>query len=165
MSNLAFHQQPAERLIDVTLDPVSIVRSANPRVERERQIAIYDLLDENFFALVDQHAGPYRLVLGNLNSRLVFHVHNESSQPLASHALPLAPLKRIMRDYFNLCASYDDAIRSAPPSHLQMLDNGRRKLHDEGGRTLAERLAAKIKVDHNTGRRLFTLICSLQWRG
>ncbi len=29
----------------------------------------------------------------------------------------------------------------------------------------AKRLEGKIKVDHDTARRLFTLICALHWKG
>ena len=165
MSSPAFKHLPQERLIEVTLDPRSIARSAHPNVERERQTAIYDLLDDNFFELVGQSAGPYRLMLGSLNARLVFHVHNETGQPLISHDLPFAPLRRIIRDYFIMCDTYQEAIKSAPPPRIQEIDNGRCKLHDEASRTLAQRLADKITVDHNTARRLFTLICSLYWKG
>jgi len=165
MSSPAFKHLPQERLIEVTLDPRSIARSANPNVERERQIAIYDLLDDNFFELVGQSAGPYRLTLGSLNARLLFHVQDETGQTLTAHNLPFAPLRRIVRDYFIMCEAYQEAIKSAPPPRIQEIDRSRCKLHDEAGRTLVQRLADKITVDHNTGRRLFTLICSLHWKG
>ncbi|MGI9424510.1 MAG: UPF0262 family protein, partial [Hyphomicrobiaceae bacterium] len=64
-----------------------------------------------------------------------------------------------------VCDSYYDAIKSAPPSRIQAIDMGRRSLHDEGSKTLTERLEGKITLDHDTARRLFTLICSLHWKG
>ena len=79
--------------------------------------------------------------------------------------LSLTPLKRIMKDYFLICESYYEAIRTAPPSRIQAIDMGRRGLHDEGSRTLQERLAGKITLDIDTARRLFTLICALHWKG
>jgi uncharacterized protein (UPF0262 family) len=42
---------------------------------------------------------------------------------------------------------------------------GRRALHDDGSKLLVERLKGKITVDHDTARRLFTLICALHWKG
>ena len=41
---------------------------------------------------------------------------------------------------------------------------GRRGIHNDGSTTLMERLKGKIDVDLDTARRLFTLICVLQWR-
>ncbi len=92
-------------------------------------------------------------------------VNNEADQAVVTHMLSLTPLKRIMKDYFMICESYYEAIRTAPPSRIQAIDMGRRGLHDEGSRTLLERLAGKITVDLDTARRLFTLICALHWKG
>ena len=41
----------------------------------------------------------------------------------------------------------------------------RRGLHNEGSNELQERLAAKIAMDFDTARRLFTLLCILHIRG
>ena len=153
------------RLIDVTLDNASIARSANPNIDHERQVAIYDLLDANSFELEGRDEGPYKLVLGTLNDRLVFSIYNEGGEQLVDHVLSFTPLKRIVRDYFIVCDSYYEAIKSAPPSRIQAIDMGRRGLHDEGSKILIERLQGKVKIDHDTARRLFTLICSLHWKG
>ena len=161
-------QQPSQdrqRLIDITLDPTSIARSSNANVDHERQVAIYDLLDNNHFGLVGRDDGPYKLVLATLNDRLVFNVLSQNDEPLVAHVFSFTPLKRIIRDYFIVCDSYYEAIKSAPPSRIQAIDMGRRSLHDEGSKTLTERLEGKITVDHDTARRLFTLICSLHWKG
>jgi uncharacterized protein (UPF0262 family) len=95
----------------------------------------------------------------------VLTVNNEANEAVVTHMLSLTPLKRIMKDYFMICESYYEAIRTAPPSRIQAIDMGRRGLHDEGSRTLLERLAGKIAVDLDTARRLFTLICALHWKG
>ena len=42
---------------------------------------------------------------------------------------------------------------------------GRRGIHNEGAQILAERLEGKIETDYDTARRLFTVICALQFRG
>ena len=165
MSEQGPQSNQSGRLIDVTLDSASIARSANPNIDHERQVAIYDLLDTNSFELEGRDEGPYKLVLGTLNDRLVFSIYNEDGEQLVDHVLSFTPLKRIVRDYFIVCDSYYEAIKSAPPSRIQAIDMGRRGLHDEGSKVLIERLQGKVKIDHDTARRLFTLICSLHWKG
>jgi uncharacterized protein (UPF0262 family) len=146
-------------------DDASIGR-ATPDVEHERAVAIFDLLEENSFAPVnDETGGPYRLTLSVAEQRLVFNVAREGGEPVAIHMLSLTPFKRVVKDYFMICESYYDAIRTASPSHIEAIDMGRRGLHNEGSQTLQDRLAGKIEVDFDTARRLFTLICVLHWRG
>jgi uncharacterized protein (UPF0262 family) len=79
--------------------------------------------------------------------------------------LSLTPFRRVIKDYFLICESYFKAIRNAPPSQIEALDMGRRGLHDEGSVLLRERLSGKIAVDHDTARRIFTLICVLHLKG
>jgi len=152
------------RLVAITLDEKSTATS-NANIEHEREVAIFDILEGNFFSLDGRDDGPYTLNLRLVEDRLVFTVGNEVGQALVTHMLSLTPLKRIMKDYFLVCESYYEAIRSAPPSRIQAIDMGRRGLHDEGSQTLLERLAGKITVDLDTARRLFTLICALHWKG
>ena len=59
-----------QRLVSVTLDEASIGRS-NADVEHEREVAIYDLLEQNSFAPVGHDGGPYALHLGISGNRLV----------------------------------------------------------------------------------------------
>ena len=80
------------------------------------------------------------------------------------HVLSLSPFRMIVRDYFMICESYYAAIRQSTPSQIEALDMGRRGLHDEGSRLLRERLSGKVDTDHDTARRLFTLICALHRR-
>ncbi len=154
-------EKPLTRLIDVVLDEGSIA-PRGPDVEHERRIAIFDLLEENSFAPTNATApGPYRLKLAVQENRLVFEVQLEDGAAHATHVLSLTPLKRVIRDYFVVCETYYQAIRAASPSQIEAIDMGRRGLHDEGSQLLAERLNGKIAVDHDTARRLFTLICAL----
>lgn len=148
------------RLVDVVLDENSIA-PRGPDVEHERRIAIFDLLEQNHFAPAGSASGPYRLRLAIQENRLVFEVQLEAGDPHATHVLSLTPLKRVIRDYFVVCESYYQAIRAASPSQIEAIDMGRRGLHDEGSQALMERLNGKIEVDHDTARRLFTLICAL----
>lgn len=148
------------RLIDVVLDEASIAHRG-PDVDHERRIAIFDLLETNHFAPAGSDGGPYRLRLAVQENRLVMEISHEDGATHATHVLSLTPLKRIIRDYFVVCESYYQAIRAASPSQIEAIDMGRRGLHDEGSQVLKERLNGKIAVDHDTARRLFTLICAL----
>ncbi|MBB6260725.1 uncharacterized protein (UPF0262 family) [Paenochrobactrum gallinarii] len=152
------------RLIDVELDE-SIGRST-PDIEHERAVAIFDLIEENSFRPVgDEIGGPYKLRLSLLEKRLIFTTSRECGELVATHILSLTPLRRVVRDYFMICESYYEAIRSATPSKIEAIDMGRRGLHNEGSQTLQSRLEGKIEVDFITARRLFTLVCVLHWRG
>jgi uncharacterized protein (UPF0262 family) len=152
------------KLVDVELDE-SIGRST-PDVEHERAVAIFDLIEENSFQPVnDDGAGPYRLKLSLAESRLVFAVSREDGAPVVTHILSLTPFRRIVKDYYMICESYYEAIRSSTPSQIEAIDMGRRGLHNEGSHTLLDRLAGKIDIDFDTARRVFTLICVLHWRG
>jgi uncharacterized protein (UPF0262 family) len=152
------------RLVAITFDASSIAR-AHPNIEHEREVAIYDILENNHFAIEGRNDGPYKLVLGLVEDRLVFTVTPEVDAGNYTYMLSLTPLRRVMKDYFLVCETYYQAIRTQPPSKIQAIDMGRRALHDEGSRVLSERLSGKITLDHDTARRLFTLICALHWKG
>jgi uncharacterized protein (UPF0262 family) len=156
-------KNPATLLIDIQLDENSIARNT-PEVDHERKIAIFDLLDHNSFALDGGAQGPYRLRLSIAENRLAFDIACEAGEPVV-HLLSLAPFSKLIKDYFLVCESYYEAIKTAPPSRIEALDMGRRGLHDEGSHLLIERLKGKITTDFETARRLFTLICALHWRG
>jgi uncharacterized protein (UPF0262 family) len=153
-----------DRLIDITLDEQSISHNS-PEVEHERKVAIYDLLEENSFALDNGAPGPYRLHLEIVENRLAFHVALEDGGHATTLLLSLSPFRKLIKDYFLVCDSYYAAIKSEPPSRIEALDMGRRGLHNEGSQLLQQRLDGKISVDFDTARRLFTLICALHWKG
>jgi uncharacterized protein (UPF0262 family) len=95
----------------------------------------------------------------------VFDITDKSGETCAVIGLALSPLRRIVKDYFGICESYYQAIRTASPSQIETIDMARRGLHNEGSEVLKERLEGKITVDSDTARRLFTLVCVLHWRG
>jgi uncharacterized protein (UPF0262 family) len=159
------HPVQRQRLVSVTLDEESIGRS-NPDVEHERQVAIYDLIEQNIFAPeAHQDEGPFALHLSINGSRLVFDIRREDGTPVIAHLFSLTPLRRIVKDYYLICDSYYQAIRTATPDKIEAIDMGRRGIHNEGSRILMERLKGKVNVDIDTARRLFTLICVLHWKG
>lgn len=151
------------RLCDVVLDET--IGRSTPDVEHERAVAIFDLIEENSFEPVGHPGGPYCLSLSLVNSRLVFTITTEDGEPVATHILSLTPLRRIIKDYFMICESYYEAIRSSTPSQIEAIDMGRRGIHNDGSQTLQDRLKGKINLDFDSARRLFTLVCVLYWRG
>ncbi len=152
------------RLISITLDEASIGRGG-PEQEHERAIAIFDLIEGNGFAVTGHSGGPYALTVGLITNKLALDIRNEQGEPVTAHILSLTPFRRIVKDYFLICESYYQAIRTASPSQIEAIDMGRRGLHNEAADLLIERLEGKIEVDFDTARRLFTLISALHWKG
>ena len=155
---------PKQRLVKVTLDEASI-GSSSPDIDHERRVAIYDLIEDNSFAPCEHDGGPYVLNLSISENRLVFDIREENGAPVMAHLLSLTPFRKIVKDYFLICDSYNKAIRTATPTQIEAIDMGRRGLHNEGSDLLKERLKEKIEIDFDTARRLFTLICVLHWKG
>lgn len=152
-----------DRLVSVLLDETLAPVSAD--IEHERRVAIYDLLEENTFRVVGQAQGPYSLSLAIADKRLVLDIANAAAERCQMIGLALSPFRRIVKDYYLICGSYYQAIRTATPTQIETIDMARRGLHNEGSELLKDRLAGKVEIDHNTARRLFTLLCVLHWRG
>lgn len=152
------------RLVSVDLDEASIGRSST-EVEHERRVAIYDLIEENVFEPAGRTDKEFRLKLSIVDRKLVLEVTAPDGGPVVTHILSLTPFRRVVKDYFLICDSYYQAIRTASPSQIEAIDMGRRGLHNEGARLLSERLEGKIGIDRDTARRLFTLISVLYWKG
>jgi uncharacterized protein (UPF0262 family) len=149
------------RLQSVALDDESLAAASRDQ-EQERQIAIFDLIEDNQFAPDGAEGGPYDLKIALIDNRLALDIAGPTYQ--RRHLLSLSPLRGVVRDYRMVCESYYDAIRNATPQKIEALDMGRRGLHNEGSSLLQRRLEGKVAIDLDTARRLFTLICALQWR-
>jgi len=152
----------SHRLQMVELDEESLAAASRDQ-EQERQIAIFDLLEENYFCPEGAESGPYHLRIALIDNRLALDITGPEYQ--RRHILSLSPLRSVVRDYYMICESYYDAIRNATPQRIEALDMGRRGLHNEGSELLQARLKGKVETDLDTARRLFTLICALHWRG
>jgi uncharacterized protein (UPF0262 family) len=151
------------RIAALELDQKSVVRWS-PQVEHERSVAIFDLLEGNHFRLVEGGEGPYRVVLALRESSLVFNVACDGGEA-AEIVLATRPFRRVVKDYFMICDSYFQAIKGATPSRIESIDMARRGLHNEGSDLLREALQGRVEIDHDTARRLFTLVCVLHIRG
>src|SRR5665213_807502 len=153
---------PRHRLQSVELDEESLAAVSRDQ-DQERQIAIFDLLEDNHFAPDGAQGGPYDLRIALIDNRLALDITGPGYE--RRHILSLSPFRGVVRDYAMVCESYYDAIRNATPQKIEALDMGRRGLHNEGSALLQARLAGKVETDLDTARRLFTLICALHWRG
>ncbi|MDP4025678.1 UPF0262 family protein [Methylobacterium sp. NEAU 140] len=160
---MAEKERGPNRLVAVSLDEASIARGS-PDQEHERAIALYDILEDNSFAIPGRE-GPYALTLGLVENKLSFAITTAEGEPVMTHLLSLTPFRRVIRDYEMICESYFAAIRTASPSQIEAIDMGRRGLHNEASDTLKQRLDGKVDLDHDTARRLFTLIFALHWKG
>jgi len=157
------------RLIHIEIDD-SGLPAPTPEIVQERKVAIFDLLEDNSFALAPHDGravpkGPYKLNLAIRDRRLVFDVTTRADKKAGEFHLSLGPFRQVVKDYFLICESYFDAVKKLPPSQIEAIDMGRRGIHNEGARVLQERLDGKAEVDTDTARRLFTLICVLHWGG
>jgi uncharacterized protein (UPF0262 family) len=159
---MADDQKSLHRLQSVELDEESLAAVSRDQ-EQERQIAIFDLLEENFFFPEAASNGPYDLHMGLIENRLVLDVRGPEYE--RRHILSLSPFRSLIKDYFMICESYYQAIRNSTPQQIEALDMGRRGLHNEASELLRTRLSGKIETDLDTARRLFTLICALYRRG
>lgn len=152
-----------QRIVGLFLDERNVVRRS-PQIEHERKVAVHDLMEENTFIPVGDFEGPYNLHLGIEENRLLFDVRDGDDNGLVCFTLSLGSLRALIKDYFIICESYLNAIKTLSPSQIEAIDMGRRGLHNEGGEILRERLIGKAVVDDATARRLFTLICVLHIR-
>ena len=159
---MADDDRTKHRLQSVEIDEQSLAAVSRDQ-EQERQIAIFDLLEENYFAPEGAEQGPYDLHMGLMENRLVLDVRGPEYEK--RHILSLSPFRSLIKDYFMICESYYQAIRNSTPQQIEALDMGRRGLHNEASNLLRTRLQGKIDTDLDTARRLFTLICALHWRG
>lgn len=153
------------RIIHIELDRKTLI-SRSAEVEHERAVAIYDLLQENHFEPIGVFTGPYRVALSIQDAnRLVFDIQDALENSQGEISISLTPFRRIIRDYYQICESYFDAIKRLTPSQIETIDMARRGVHNEGSEVLKERLSGKVKIDFDTARRLFTLICVLHFKG
>jgi uncharacterized protein (UPF0262 family) len=154
----------ADRITGVTLDDKT-VRRRRADIEHERAAAIADLLEDNNFVPDSGRKGPFQLHLAIAENRLNIELRSEADDSAETIVLPLAPFRGIVKDYFLVCESHYQAVQKSTLTQIEALDVGRRSLHDEGSALLKEQLAGKVAMDHDTARRLFTLICVLHLRG
>ena len=156
------------RIIAVDLDDKTIIWR-NADVEQERRIAVFDLLEGNYFrparAYPQDYAGPYRITLRVEEGRLAIDIRDADDRPLETIVLGLHRFRRPIKDYFAILDSYFQAIEVAQPAQIETIDMARRGIHNSAAELLVECLEGKVTLDFDTARRLFTLITALHIRG
>lgn len=153
------------RISQIEIDD-SAIPPATPEMEQERRVAVFDLIEDNSFTVPGRDGqpapeGPFVLDLAIREGRLVFDLNTEAAEKVAEFHLSLGPFRQVVKDYFQICESYFEAVKRLPPAQIEAIDMARRGIHNEGARTLLERLDGKAELDIDTARRLFTLICAL----
>jgi uncharacterized protein (UPF0262 family) len=151
---------PDYRIADIALDKSSLTKRSR-EVEHEREIALHDLLEKNYFHPKGSPGGPYHLLLSIAENRLVFDIKLKGGVGHGRLLLSLTPFRRVVKEYFHVCESYYAAVCDGRGAQIEAIDMGRRGLHDDGAKLLQDRLKGKIEMDFDTARRLFTLICVL----
>jgi uncharacterized protein (UPF0262 family) len=111
---------PDPRIIDIELDERSFIRRSDD-IERERKVAIFDLLEANSFQPAG-HEGPFRILLRMEDNSLAIDLKDESGEPLETVRLGLTRFKRPVRDYFAICETYFKTVRSDSPKGLETVD-------------------------------------------
>lgn len=149
------------RLASIELDAATLP-AATAEIEHERRVAIFDLVEKNVFEPAGAASGPYALKMSSQDGRLVFDVAGPDFSK--AHGLSMSPLNKVIKDYIEICDSYYEALRGTSPAKIEAVDMGRRGLHNEGAELLKARLDGKIAIDHETARRLFTLVTALYRR-
>lgn len=130
-------------------------------IQKDRETALKNLTDDSYFQPANDTNGPYSIELSIEENKLIFKTTCMDGHAMPLLILSLTPYRRIIKDYFMIVQSYDEALRDGKPSRIEAIDMGRRGLHNEGAGLLIERLEGKISLDLDTARRLFTLICVL----
>jgi uncharacterized protein (UPF0262 family) len=158
------HLPDTEYFRTITMDDGAVVKRSL-QVEQERAAALADLLRENHFAPLQDDAplclGAYDARLSIADNRLIFALTSDALHEPLLIAVPVSAFRGIIRDYFMICESYFEAIKTADPYKLEAIDMGRRGIHNEGSEKLQALLAGKAEMDFDTARRLFTLMCVL----
>ncbi len=156
--------EPAKsRLYEVLLDEATLPRLGTDQ-DHERAVAIFDLVEENAFAVRGREDGPFSLTVAQLEAKLNFIVKTEAGELATEFVVSMTPFRPLLKDYFLVCETYYSAIRTASPREIEAIDRERTSLHNEGADLLASRVAEKVEIDKGTARRLFTLVSALHWK-
>ncbi|MEP4887663.1 MAG: UPF0262 family protein, partial [Alphaproteobacteria bacterium] len=89
------------RIARVEIDNPGVVRY-HPDVEREIEVAIYDLVEANLFAPDAAHFGavpdgPYVLILRAQGRQLQFDIASETGAAVGTMPLPMTPFRKIIK--------------------------------------------------------------------
>src|SRR4051812_3309936 len=105
----------SHKIKSIEIDEDSLAAASRDQ-EQERQVAIFDLLDGNYFEPAESGGGPYDIKLSLIENRLAFDIKASSYE--RRHLLSLSPFRGVIKDYFLICDSYYSAIRNSTPQQI-----------------------------------------------
>ena len=131
-------------------------------ISYERQAAIHDLINENSFSInEDIIEGPYFLVIEINENVLIINITNNNQSYSKDHRVPINSLKKTVKIYHSACNLYFDSIKKGSIDKIEEIEKNRRNIHNEGADKLIKITESNFTMDHNTSRRMFTLLYSL----
>ena len=140
------------------VDKINLI-TWNQEIEQERKSAVFDLLNNGKFKLINKNkTGPYKINIKLLEWKLILRVIDLFDDTITDLKISVSSVRRIIRDYQIVCDNYVEAIKTAPLKKIEAIDIGRRTIHDEGAGMLIEAFKEKVELDMDTARRLFTLV-------
>ena len=145
-------------IVEAEVDKINLI-TWNQEIEQERKSAVFDLLNNGKFKLVNKNeTGPYKISIKLLEWKLLLKVIDFFDDSITDIKISISSVRRIIRDYQIVCDNYVEAIKTAPLKKIEAIDIGRRTIHDEGAGMLLEAFKEKVELDMDTARRLFTLV-------
>ena len=131
-------------------------------ISYERQAAIHDLINENSFSITeDDIGGPYVIEIEISDNVLIVKITNDNQSYSKDHRIPINSLKKTVKIYHSACNLYFDSIKKGSIDKIEEIEKNRRNIHNEGANKLIKITESNFTMDHNTSRRLFTLLYSL----
>ena len=131
-------------------------------ISYERQAAIHDLINENSFSInEDDIGGPYVIEIEISDNVLIVKITNDNQSYSKDHRIPINSLKKTVKIYHSACNLYFDSIKKGSIDKIEEIEKNRRNIHNEGANKLLKITESNFTMDHNTSRRMFTLLYSL----
>ena len=140
-----------------------ILNGLNTSNDMDIKVAIYDILEDNSFSLINSNETIFTINLWMQENILTFIVDSKDSKiNLKTISINFKSISKILREYIILCDTYYDSIKSAPMQKVEALDMGRRSLHDDASHDLLNKLKGDIVMGFDTARRFITLFSIIQ---
>ena len=131
-------------------------------ISYERQAAIHDLINENSFSINEEDiGGPYVIEIEISDNVLIVKITNDNQSYSKDHRIPINSLKKTVKIYHSACNLYFDSIKKGSIDKIEEIEKNRRNIHNEGANKLLKITESNFTMDHNTTRRMFTLLYSL----
>ena len=140
-----------------------ILNGLNTSNDMDIKVAIYDILEDNSFSLINSSETIFTIKLWLQENILTFIVVSKDSKiNLKTISINFKSISKILKQYIILCDTYYDSIKSAPMQKVEALDMGRRSLHDDASHDLLNKLKGDIVMGFDTARRFITLFSIIQ---